>query len=134
MNLQQIAKEEVKMALTNGAWDLGNQVLYDLCFSHPFHKDNGEIIAKIWLIGRSYSAALERRKNKNADSAGDLFYEKIAAPKIKSSEIDTWLGSLNELPAPRPAGVKQQPASLFCARRVRQTGGLPWRHATRNRN
>jgi len=71
---------------------LGNQVLYDLCSQHPLHKSQQEIIAKVWLIGRSYSAALERRKNKSSDSVGDLFYEDKAFPKIRDSPIDSWLG------------------------------------------
>ncbi len=67
----QISKDDVEKALSNTAWDLGNQVLYDLCSKHPFHKTPQEIIAKVWLIGRSYAAALERRKNKRSDSSID---------------------------------------------------------------
>ena len=44
------------------------------------------------MIGRTYAAALERRKNKSADSAGDLFYEDKAFPKIRDSPIDSWIG------------------------------------------
>jgi hypothetical protein len=94
----QITKDDVEKALTNTAWDLGNQVLYDLCFKHPLHKTPQEIIAKIWLIGRSYAAALERRKNKSSDSIGDLFYEDKAAPKIKKSKIDDWFARLKKEP------------------------------------
>jgi hypothetical protein len=101
--MRNISKKEIEKALTNDAWDLGNQVLYDLCFQHPFHKSHQEIIAKVWLIGRSYAAALERRKNKSPDSVGDLFYEDKAAPKIKSSEIDSWLNSLKDDSIPERA-------------------------------
>ncbi len=92
--MRKLTKKEIEKALANDAWDLGNQVLYDLCSQHPLHKSPKEIIAKVWLIGRSYAAALERRKNKSSDSIGDLFYEHKAAPKIKDSEIDNWIGSL----------------------------------------
>jgi len=92
----ELTNEELETALANDAWDLGNQVLYDLCSRYPHHKSRQEIIAKIWLIGRSYSAALERRKNKNEESAGDLFYEDIVVPKILEEDIDSWLGLLNE--------------------------------------
>ena len=92
--MRNLTKEEVEKALANDAWGLGNQVLYELCSQHPLHKSQQEIIAKVWLIGRSYAAALERRKNKRLDSVGDLFYEDKAFPIIKNSEIDDWLGSL----------------------------------------
>jgi hypothetical protein len=94
--MRNLTKEEVVKALANDAWDLGNQVLYDLCSQYPQHKSQKEILAKIWLIGRSYAAALERRKNRSSDSIGDLFYEDKAFPKIKNSEIDRWIGSLKD--------------------------------------
>ena len=96
--LMRITKDDVDQALANTAWDLGNQVLYDLCSKHPLHKTPQEIIAKIWLIGRSYAAALERRKNKSSNSLGDLFYENKAVPKIKKSNIDDWFARLKKEP------------------------------------
>jgi hypothetical protein len=95
-----LSREEIETALANDAWDLGNQVLYDLCSSHPHHKSRQEIIAKIWLIGRSYSAALERRKNKKEDSLGDLFYEDIVVPEIQKQDIDSWIEPLNKNSTP----------------------------------
>ena len=99
----QITRDDVEKALANTAWDLGNEVLYDLCSKHPRHNTDQEIIAKIWLIGRSYAAALERRKNKSSDSLGDLFYEGKAAPKIKKSNIDNWFARLKKEPTPTNA-------------------------------
>jgi hypothetical protein len=101
--MRNLTKEEIEKALANDAWDLGNQVLYDLCSQHPLHKSQQEIIAKVWLIGRSYAAALERRKNKSSDSVGDLFYEDKAFPKIQNSEIDSWIGSLKNNSKPEEA-------------------------------
>jgi hypothetical protein len=94
--IRPITKREIKEALSNKSWDLGNQVLYDLCSKHPNHKTNEEIIAKVWLIGRTYSAAIERRKNKDLDTPGDLFYEDKVAPAIKHSKVDDWLNSLTD--------------------------------------
>jgi hypothetical protein len=48
--MRKITKQEIEKGLANDAWDLGNQVLYDLCSQHPLHKSDQEIIAKIWLI------------------------------------------------------------------------------------
>ena len=101
--MRNLTKEEIEKALANDAWDLDNQVLYDLCSQRPFHKSQQEIIAKVWLIGRSYAAALERRKNKSSDSVGDLFYEDKAFPKIQNSEIDSWIGSLKNNSKPEEA-------------------------------
>lgn len=35
-------------------WGLANQTLYDLCKEYPNHTDADQIVAKLWLIGRSY--------------------------------------------------------------------------------
>lgn len=48
-------------------WDLGNQVLYDVCRQNPDHTDEQAIIAKILLIGRTYAAAIERRGQNRID-------------------------------------------------------------------
>jgi hypothetical protein len=102
--MKTLTKERIEKALgKNRVWDLGNKVLYDLCSSHPHHKTNEEIIAKIWLIGRSYSAAIERRKNKTADLEGDFFYENTVAPKIKDSEIDSWFEAVRNNSTPEMA-------------------------------
>ena len=46
----------------NSRWEYGNSVLYRMCKEQPEHKDIDVIVGKIWLIGRSYAAAIERRK------------------------------------------------------------------------
>ena len=79
-------------AIEGTPWDLGNSVLYDLCKKYPEHDTDDKILAKIWLIGRSYSAAIERRKN--SDQAGEMFYLKTVAPTIRNSKIDTWFSDL----------------------------------------
>ena len=39
----------------------GNEVLYRMCKEEPFHNDLAVVEGKIWLIGRSYSASIERQ-------------------------------------------------------------------------
>jgi len=63
--------------------------LYDLCSARPGHIDEADIIAKIWLIGRSYAAAIERRKDKS--DVNDDFYLNKVAPAIAKSSIDSWI-------------------------------------------
>ena len=95
----QIAKDDVDFALAPSPWDLGNQVLYTLCQEHPRHARGDAIIAKAWLIGRSYAAAIERRKN--VKDTSDDFYETTVVDQIKDSQLDAWLCSLpNELTDP----------------------------------
>ncbi len=72
-----ITKRDVDLAKTDDIWALGNETLYKLCRDHPEHKNDKAIVAKIWLIGRSYAAAIERRKNKAANNpiVNDAFYK-----------------------------------------------------------
>ena len=96
--MRKITKQEIDKAIAKSAWDLGNKVLYKLCSERPLHKTDQEIIAKIWLIGRSYAAAIERHKSKSSDSKGDKFYERKVAPKIRCSKIDKWFTRLKRDP------------------------------------
>lgn len=73
-------------------WDFGNGVLYELCEQNFYHNDIEKIISKVWLIGRAYSAAIERRPNKTMDN--DSFYINKVAPQLKNSEIDSYLEKL----------------------------------------
>lgn len=87
-----ITKNDIERALAPSPWDLGNEVLYTLCRENPKHKLDEAIIAKIWLIGRTYAAAIERRKN--AKEGSDSFYERIVTKSVKNSKIDEWLADL----------------------------------------
>lgn len=58
--LLKLKKQWVDAALRPSIWDVGNHWLYKLCESYPAHTDDAEVAAKIWLIGRAYSAAAER--------------------------------------------------------------------------
>jgi len=89
----EITEVDIRDALKPSLWDLGNKVLYSLCRKHPGHEKADEIIAKIWLIGRSYATAIERGKNKgkNEDEkdnrSSDEFYEQDVVNKIKNFEF-----------------------------------------------
>jgi len=92
MNKVLISKKDIADALAPSVWDLGNNVLYELCKNNPKHESDEAIIAKIWLIGRAYAAAVERRKNAKVTS--DDFYEKDIVDAIKKSKVDEWLANL----------------------------------------
>jgi len=82
---------EIKTSLST-LWDFENKVLYDLCSANFYHNDNDKILAKVMLIGRAYSAAIERRKNK--EESNDNFYILKVAPAFKNSIIDEYLNKL----------------------------------------
>jgi hypothetical protein len=75
-------------------WDLGNEVLYRLCEEYPRHINEDEILAKIWLVGRSYSAAIERRRE-SREVSGEAFYTSVVGPKMRLANIDKWLAPLS---------------------------------------
>jgi hypothetical protein len=91
--MAKITPQRLKKAAAPRPWDIGNRTLYDLCKKHPKHTDEQEIIAKFWLIGRAYAAAIERRKEKGIHSGND-FYTKKVAPRIKKAGIDKTLEPL----------------------------------------
>jgi hypothetical protein len=86
-----LERSRVLRAMSPSKWDTSNNVLYDLCSRHPAHIDDGQVLAKILLIGRVYAAAIERRRNKEDDHENDRFYTDAVAPAIRSSDIDEWL-------------------------------------------
>jgi hypothetical protein len=86
--MAKLTREFVEAALeAQSVWDLGNNVLYKLCADYPGHADADIIVAKTWLIGRAYAAALERRRN--ADVLGDAFYMKVAR-EFRDARVDEW--------------------------------------------
>lgn len=80
----------------NTRWVYGNKILYDMCRDNPTHDDADIIVGKIWLIGRSYAAAIERTKG--AGEANDFYYD-IVAPKILSAgkELEKRIAELNAI-------------------------------------
>lgn len=83
------------LARKDSRWEFGNSILYQMCEDNPLHNDADVLIGKIWLIGRSYAAAIERRKNAD-DYRGDDFYYDAVAPKMLEigDELDNRIESL----------------------------------------
>ena len=77
-------------------WVFANQFLYNLCAENPRHNDVDIIVGKLWIIGRCYAAAIERRRT-NTDFKGDFYYD-IVAPKMLSigSELDERIAEINQ--------------------------------------
>lgn len=86
-----------------GKAGFGNHILYSMCHDHPGHKDPEIIGGKLWLIGRAYSASVERKAGLNFDWAPlkealvkSRIDSEIAACKsidrIESNNLATTLG------------------------------------------
>ena len=43
----------------NSRWRLGNTIMYEMVAKYPNHTDADEIVSKLWMIGRTYAAAIE---------------------------------------------------------------------------
>jgi len=68
--MSQLTKELALNAQKGDGWKFGNDILYKLCQDFPKHDTSSQIVGKIWLIGRSYAAAIERRKTGVAEIPG----------------------------------------------------------------
>jgi hypothetical protein len=78
----------------------GNQILYRMCADQPKHDDVEIISSKIWIIGRAYAAAIERKVGKRFKKGlkkGDDFCQKKVAPIVNKSEIDEWIRGVSHL-------------------------------------
>jgi len=93
-----LSEQEIERALSENVWTFGNNVLYDLCQKHPRHDSKPIVVAKILLIGRSYAAAIERRRPSAAQGLldSDKFYEDIVAPALMQSPLDRQIESLHK--------------------------------------
>jgi hypothetical protein len=86
--IELLDKKTIASCKDRGPWTLGNEILYKMCADNFTHDSDEEIIAKVWLIGRSYAAAVERRKNKNPDEESDNFYTKTVVDTFRTSHLD----------------------------------------------
>lgn len=75
-------------------WRLANDFLYEIVSKYPKHDNEDVIVAKMSIIGRTYAAAVERRKNSN-DTPGDFYYDYVA-PKLLESEMDEKIDLLKQ--------------------------------------
>jgi hypothetical protein len=73
-----------------GKAGFGNHILYSMCRDHPEHSDPEVIGGKLWLIGRAYSASVERKAGKN------FSWDPLKNALIKSS-IDNDIAECNKI-------------------------------------
>lgn len=95
---REIAIQDIQKCIAGNGWSFGNEILYEMCCKNSEHKSADEIVGKVWLIGRSYAAAIERRKNANEIDSGDDFYFNVVAPKMLEigEELDNRIDGLKK--------------------------------------
>src|SRR5262249_6895064 len=70
--------------------NLMNKTLYFMCIDNPHHDNEDVIKSKLQLIGRAYSASLERRRTNVRDA--DIYA--LVADSLKQSSIDSQIEEL----------------------------------------
>jgi hypothetical protein len=72
-------------------WTLSNEVLYKLCQDYPGNSDIREVVTKVLIIGKTYSAAIERRRTwPGSKIKVEDYYKKVAA-EITTLDLDAEL-------------------------------------------
>lgn len=92
---EKLTRQMIKAYCEPNPWHFGNKVLYDLCADFPEHGDLSQVIAKVWLIGRSYAAAIERGRKRGDQN--DDFYVETVGPLIVNSGLDKWLKEVRKI-------------------------------------
>ncbi len=81
-------------------WVFGNNYLYELCGNNPYHQKKDVVLAKIWLIGRGYAAAIERSRGQAVEKfrPNDELYKHVVEVMTDSEcELDNLLLNLIEV-------------------------------------
>ena len=76
-------------------WAYGNSVLYKMCEEKPLHNEKNIVASKVWLIGRSYAAAIERTKSgEKLENIIDKFWDALNSER---DSIDKTLRAINSI-------------------------------------
>jgi hypothetical protein len=97
--LVRVKPTAARRAIDDTIWDTANSVLYRLCRRHPRHTEDAVIVAKLWLIGRAYAAAIER--GVSGKYSGDKLYTHLVTRILKGSKIDVILDEIRALRRPK---------------------------------
>ena len=77
--------------------DFGYSVLLNLCQGNLRHTEQNKIYAKIWIIGRSFAASIDRRKTKTKKTCNNFYLEEVVPTILSVGEyLDTQIEKLNQ--------------------------------------
>jgi len=88
--MRKITLEDVTRAQQPVRLHAGDKILLNMCKDNPEHSDAGVIASKIWIIGRAYSASLERHMHEKVDSTEAFL---LAGAELQGRDIDEHLDS-----------------------------------------
>jgi len=92
--------DDIINAVQSKRWSIANDTLYSLCQTYPYHNDIEATVAKLWIIGRTYNAQIERRKTsdkqKQQDRDNGGIYH-VVATALQQSNFDQYLEPLAHL-------------------------------------
>jgi len=80
-------------------WDWANSILYNMCEDEPKHTDVNITVGKLNIIGRTYSATIER-------GAGSNFKILEVAKKINDSAVDMLLERIRLFNIPNKENIE----------------------------
>lgn len=98
------SKVKKKKKYLNDYSGYSDEVLYRMCKEKPLHNDIDIIQSKLLIIGRTYSAAIERK-------AGPDFRMENAAEILRDSDIDKHIGLLRKIKRVKKCNL----GTLLCA-------------------
>lgn len=88
------ANEELFSEDHTSVWTYGDEVLYNMCRERPNHDIPEISVSKVWLIGRSYSAAIDRY-GKEVYNGKDFYTDKVLPMMEKiGKDLDEKLNAL----------------------------------------
>ena len=86
----------------NCKWRATDEALYDLCRRFPDHEDQGEVNAKLWIIGRTYATGIERKIPRDGKQGGSM--HKLSQHLHKSAgAVDALITRLRQVKLPLDA-------------------------------
>lgn len=80
-------------------YNIWDRTLYDLCSKHLEHVDQAAVVAKVYLIGRSYQTGIERHSSADGKKGLDAVADVLCRNAKKIDRLIAPLRRLDEVPS-----------------------------------
>jgi hypothetical protein len=108
-------KNILKIIDRGRVWNLANSYIYKIFEENFDHSTDEKILAKTWILGKTYSVALERSRTKKTEKEREKFYETKVVELFKESNLDD---ELNELKIFKELDLSILPKLLMIHKRL----------------
>lgn len=116
-------EERIKSAINQKDGEFGNGILYKMCEENPYHNKPDIVSGKVWLIGRAYSAAIERVRSKK--DINDDFYKEKVGPALTDPALDNRLENLRSIKKIAKENVREiLSAHKYLQNKIREITGM----------